>query len=199
MNVTLGEELKNVRLRKNLTLDDVAQQTRIPQSTLAKLEENDYSGFDSFVYAKSFLNLYGQYLGLDLSECLKQMKPASNLNKGGCEIQFLAGPRVLAEDPSVVLTEDHGAPRGVPVLLAPILAVLVVFLGISLFLAFQDSFGDRPLASGEGFLEDADMATADDAEFVSSNTGNQVASATQDADGEDSPEIGERSVATLAP
>lgn len=63
---SLGRKLLLVRRSRGLTLEDAAFESRIPVALLREMENDDLSGFANRVYAKSFLKLYGDYLGLDL-------------------------------------------------------------------------------------------------------------------------------------
>lgn len=67
----IGEQLKESREKKKLTLADVSHHIRVPAATLKALEENDYSGFPSPTYAKSFLSQYSQYLDIDAEDWLE--------------------------------------------------------------------------------------------------------------------------------
>ena len=62
MAKTIGERLREAREQKSLSIEDVAHATRIHANTLRGLEDDDYSGFASTTYAKSFLNLYARHL-----------------------------------------------------------------------------------------------------------------------------------------
>ena len=66
----IGEQLKETREKKELSLADVSHQIRVPASTLEALEENDYSGFPSPTYAKSFLAQYSEFLDIDADDWL---------------------------------------------------------------------------------------------------------------------------------
>jgi len=63
---SLGRKLLLVRRSRGLSLEDAAFESRIPVGLLREMENDDLSGFANRVYAKSFLRLYGDYLGMDL-------------------------------------------------------------------------------------------------------------------------------------
>lgn len=65
MNKILGDLLKNTREEKGLTLDDLAQETKIQKRYLIDLEEEDFDDLPGKVYARGFLKTYANALGLD--------------------------------------------------------------------------------------------------------------------------------------
>jgi transcriptional regulator with XRE-family HTH domain len=61
----LGNELREARLRLNLTLLQAEKQTRIRTKYLEALEQGNYSMLPSGVHARGFLRGYARFLGLD--------------------------------------------------------------------------------------------------------------------------------------
>ncbi|EGJ51046.1 helix-turn-helix domain-containing protein [Desulfocurvibacter africanus] len=66
----IGTMLREERERRGLVLEDIAQQTRISLSSLQGIESGLSELLPHPVYAKGFIKVYGQYLGMDLSEAL---------------------------------------------------------------------------------------------------------------------------------
>lgn len=69
---TIGGKLRKAREAKGLALEDVYNQTKIHPKVLEALEQDKFSELSSSLYAKSFLKIYAQYLGLEIQELLKQ-------------------------------------------------------------------------------------------------------------------------------
>lgn len=65
IGTTIGEKLKNQRLKLKLTLSIAANETKIREDTLRQLEENDFTKFTSHLYTKGFIRNYAKYLNLD--------------------------------------------------------------------------------------------------------------------------------------
>ncbi len=63
--MALGAELKEARMRKKLTASEVASGTRMKVQTVAALEEEDFSSMAAPIYAKGFIKLYAEFVGLD--------------------------------------------------------------------------------------------------------------------------------------
>lgn len=77
--IDIGERLKEAREKKELTLEDISHQIRIPTSMLKAIEENDYSSFPSPAYAKSFLAQYSEYLAINADDWLDCFETGSVL------------------------------------------------------------------------------------------------------------------------
>lgn len=61
----LGQILRQARLRKGVSLMEAQQATKIRQSFLTALEDDDYSILPPPVYVRGFIKTYSNYLGLD--------------------------------------------------------------------------------------------------------------------------------------
>ena len=65
MATSVGEQLKEERTARGLTLEQAAQATKIRKHYLEALERDDRTTLPSAVQGKGFLRLYAGYLGLD--------------------------------------------------------------------------------------------------------------------------------------
>lgn len=68
--VRLGHLLSQQRMRKKLTLEDVARATKIKASFLGFLERGEYHKLPSPAYAKGFVTNYAAYLGIPRAEVI---------------------------------------------------------------------------------------------------------------------------------
>src|SRR5262245_26275578 len=66
MNV--GETLKRARLKKQLTIEQLAQQTKINRHALEALEENDLDRLPADVYVRGFIRTYAREVDVDPEE-----------------------------------------------------------------------------------------------------------------------------------
>jgi len=62
---TLGQTLKAAREKKRLTLSEAALKTRIKVQHLEAIERDDFGGMPAPAYAKGFIRMYAEFLGLD--------------------------------------------------------------------------------------------------------------------------------------
>jgi transcriptional regulator with XRE-family HTH domain len=70
--MTIGNQLKKARQKKQLTIGDVYQKTKISPDILSALEEDNFQKIPNPVYVKSFLREYAGFLGLDIKGLLKE-------------------------------------------------------------------------------------------------------------------------------
>jgi len=76
-----GAKLKNARLQKGLSLEDVHKKTKIHLNILKALEEDSLVNF-SPVYIKGFLKIYCKFLGIDPRDCIPSYKePAAEITR----------------------------------------------------------------------------------------------------------------------
>ncbi len=71
----LAEELKEARLKNNLTLSQLASRTRIDLKFLEAMEEGNFS-FLPDLYVKAFVKEYANVVGLDQEKMLKKYEAA---------------------------------------------------------------------------------------------------------------------------
>lgn len=89
---TVGVILREARLNKAYSLDQVERDTKIRRKFLEAIEADDYSKLPSVAYAKGFVKNYSQYLGLNSDNVLaffrrqtKEIPRSSLLPKGVAE------------------------------------------------------------------------------------------------------------------
>lgn len=69
---SLGSYLQRERLKKQITLEEIAEQTRINLTTLQAIESNDRSKMPAEVFSKGFIKIYAKLLGLDVQDVLER-------------------------------------------------------------------------------------------------------------------------------
>jgi cytoskeletal protein RodZ len=74
VDLSAGKKLSQARLAKQLTIDEVAHATKLRPDKIVALENDDFSRFGSIAYGKGFLQIYGRYLGIDLTEQLRALE-----------------------------------------------------------------------------------------------------------------------------
>lgn len=68
--VRAGQKLKEERLKKGLSLEDVEKGTKIKKNFLAAIERSEYSKLPSSSYAQGFVRNYAEFLGLPVDQTL---------------------------------------------------------------------------------------------------------------------------------
>jgi cytoskeletal protein RodZ len=100
-NETIGAILINERLKRELSLDEVHEATKITVHNLSALEEDRFDHFPNRVYARAFLRDYANFLGLDSGELLDKYE--TDWHGLGCEtVQSPAPKRRSAWKPVLV-------------------------------------------------------------------------------------------------
>ncbi|NEU25407.1 helix-turn-helix domain-containing protein [Paenibacillus polymyxa] len=67
----LGQQLKEARLQKGLSLDDVQEMTKIRKRYLEAIETGDYKVLPGSFYVRAFIKTYAETVGLDPDEILE--------------------------------------------------------------------------------------------------------------------------------
>lgn len=68
----LGELFREKRKELNLSLKEVENATSVRSSHLEAIEEGRISEFVSGIYAQGFIKQYGNFLGLDMDQMIKE-------------------------------------------------------------------------------------------------------------------------------
>jgi cytoskeletal protein RodZ len=133
---TIGQQLREARERKKISLETAAQGTKIKGEYLAALEADQFDRIEAPVYVKGFLRIYGQYLGLDPKPLVNQF---SNLKSA--EASSLVEPpkppkpivhRPIGKTSTAMLPEPQTplSPSLLLALLGIVVGVLLVIWGI---------------------------------------------------------------------
>jgi cytoskeleton protein RodZ len=69
---SLASEIKNERERRNIPLEQIAQETRISLRHLQSLEEGRYSDMPGGIYTRAFIKAYCEILNLDHQDILQK-------------------------------------------------------------------------------------------------------------------------------
>lgn len=68
--IRIGQRFREARLQRNLTLEDVAKETKIRSSFLSAIERGEYHKLPSSSYAQGFVRNYAEYLELPVKEIM---------------------------------------------------------------------------------------------------------------------------------
>lgn len=69
----IGEELREARLRQGLSVEDIAQRTRISVRSLEAIEGNAFETLPGIVFARNFVRLYALELHLEPDDLLSRL------------------------------------------------------------------------------------------------------------------------------
>lgn len=79
MNPAIGQQLRQAREQRKLTLEQVAQATRIRVHYLVAIEAGEFSSLPSNAQARGFLRAYAGFLNLDADALLQISRPVEAL------------------------------------------------------------------------------------------------------------------------
>jgi cytoskeleton protein RodZ len=75
MEESIGQQLKQAREARNLSLKKVTQATRIQAHLLEAMEADDFESMPSPMQARAFLRIYAKYLDLSLDDLIARQQP----------------------------------------------------------------------------------------------------------------------------
>jgi cytoskeleton protein RodZ len=136
---SFGERLRREREMRGVSLDDIAEATKIGTRLLRALEEEHFELLPGGIFNKGFVRAYAKYLGLNEDEAV-----ADYLEAAG---ESVPDPRVIAEQNSSRIDRTSGdqgdsRPAGFPII--PVLILLVVIAaGIGGWHLYQERMRDR--------------------------------------------------------
>lgn len=112
----IGERLRQAREAKGLSLDDVANQTRIPIRHLQHIEREEWDALPAITYCIGFVRSYANQVGLDGAEIGRELRDR------------IGGVRSRAPTPEYYQPADPSRvpPRSLAIIAAVIAAVLIV-------------------------------------------------------------------------
>ncbi len=82
MNELIGQQLRQARQERKLSLLQVAQATHIRQHYLEAMEAGDFAHLPSKAQARGFLRAYASYIGLDANVLLSDLSGEPTLSDG---------------------------------------------------------------------------------------------------------------------
>lgn len=90
---SLGKTLRDAREAAGTSLDDAVYLGKIPRDVVLALESENFGYFNSPLYARSFLQQYGDYVGVDVELWLDDIEPTAMIDGDDLESLIdLSGP-----------------------------------------------------------------------------------------------------------
>jgi cytoskeletal protein RodZ len=110
MEQTIGEQLKQARIKRGLTLDQVSKVTHIRTHYLEALENDQRDALPSTAQARGFLRLYADYLNLPSTDLLSAWEGSGAPAKG-----IASAPQPAAKEERKTIPRKPTAPAPPPV------------------------------------------------------------------------------------
>jgi cytoskeleton protein RodZ len=102
--IPVGDTLRRARLKRNLQLEEISNELKIPTRLLEAIENDQYDKLPGGVFAKSFVRQYARLLGLDEEEIAGRMQQA--MGAGEETSQFPERPKLGSGAPIQVPKVD---------------------------------------------------------------------------------------------
>lgn len=79
--MNIGKILKDAREEQSMSLDEVANKTKIRKKFLIAIENNDFDEINGEVYVKAFIRGYSNAIGINAEPLIKAYEDTLNRNK----------------------------------------------------------------------------------------------------------------------
>jgi cytoskeletal protein RodZ len=137
---SLGKKLSQARHRLGLTIDEAAHATKLRPDKIAALEDDDYGRFANNIYARGFLQIYGRFLDVDVSDFARTLDNANPISVS--DYQYLNNARAPREP--VPERRERQRPSVAPLLF--FVVVVVLGLGGAWIYANYQRIASKPAA-----------------------------------------------------
>ena len=141
---SVGKKLSQARLKRNLTIEEAAHVTKLRPDKIIALENDDYSTFPSNTYAKGFLQIYGRYLGVDVTEFMQSLESSNAIS--------IEDYQYLSNAPAPKRSEPIKRERRPPSLAPLMFFIFVVVAGLATMWVVEINKRTQPSGRREQFL-----------------------------------------------
>ena len=100
---TLGERLKNIRERANISIEEISKVTKINKKYLEYIENDDYFNLPSDVYVRGFLRSYSNFLGIEAEDVIRIYKKEKEIQLNIQKVNINSKKKKKIIMPTIVL------------------------------------------------------------------------------------------------
>jgi cytoskeleton protein RodZ len=142
---TIGETLREARMRHNLDIADVESRTKIRAKYLRALENEEFGMLPGPTFVKTFMRTYAEFLGLDPHPLVDEYR-ATHEQRDEVDYLQTLGPQAAARDRRV------RGPRLGPgsVLLLVLAGVVGALVAVGLLIGDEDEGEPQPTVADTG-------------------------------------------------
>lgn len=148
MPESLGEKLRQAREERDITLSEVAEQTRISPLYIESIENDNYKPLPGGIFNKGFVKSFAKYVGVDEQEALQDYARLIASQEG---TDVFEDPQTYRPE---VLTDDRNGGSMLPTII-----IAVIILGLM-------TWGVLALVN---YLQNTDLSAATDTEAANTN------------------------------
>lgn len=128
MAESLGEKLRKAREERDISISEVAEQTRISALYLEAIEKDDYGPLPGGIFNKGFIKSFAKYVGVDESEALQDYARIAATQQQSGEADERYKPEVL--------TDDRSFPSLIPTLIFSVIILGLLAWGVMLLVNY---------------------------------------------------------------
>ena len=127
MNQAFGKQLRDAREARGISVEEAAHGTRMRAAMIEALEAGNLGAFGNPAYAKSFLLLYGKYLGINMKTIAAEID--TGLHVPVDDYQYLSRANETTDGPARRgdFARAHSLPSWAPVIAFGAITAVVVF------------------------------------------------------------------------
>lgn len=129
MSIGIGDVLRDARRRAGCSLADASQQTRVRETYLAALEQEEFAALGGDVYVKGFITSYAKYLEIDPEPLLVAYREHATGRDDPSASRSTPAHGGSGHMPD---TGTRERPAGVAVLVVLVMLIVVALIAISL-------------------------------------------------------------------
>jgi cytoskeleton protein RodZ len=139
---TIGETLREARMRRHLDIADVESRTKIRAKYLRALENEEFGMLPGPTFVKTFLRTYAETLGLDPHPLVEEYR-ATHEQRDEADILQTLGPQAAARD------RRRRGPRLGPgsVTVLALVAIVAALVAVGLLTGDDDTDVSQPTAT----------------------------------------------------
>ncbi len=123
---TFGERLQREREMRGITLEEIAEATKIGTRSLRALEEQDFDKLPGGIFNKGFVRAYSKYLGIDEDQAVADYVTAVGEAQASGKLKIPDTAKAAAEEDESSTSEPIRVPWA-----ALIIVALVVVVGFA--------------------------------------------------------------------
>jgi len=126
---SLGEKLRKAREEREVSISEVAEQTRISALYLEAIERDDYRPLPGGIFNKGFVKSFAKYVGVDEAEALQDYAKIAASQEGE-DLEEV--DRYKPE----VLTDDRSGPSFIPTIIFAVVILGLLAWGVMLLVNY---------------------------------------------------------------
>lgn len=154
MPETLGEKLRNAREEQDISISEVAEQTRISALYLEAIENDDFEKLPGGIFNKGFIKSFARYVGLDEHEALQDYASlVMDREEGGTGPQKLYKPEVM--------TDDSRGPSMITLVIFAAIVIGLLAWGAVILLNYLQGGTEASGSNGTDTVKETPRATPD--------------------------------------